>query len=93
MEKSSLIKTVYTKQTLCVTLPDLILLQNVVRVLTTRNCIVYRLVWLNAIPEEGRRVSICLGGKINYLCVCMKCICGPGSSFGIATNYGLEGLG
>jgi len=74
-------------------MPDLILLQNMVSVLTTRNCIVYRLVWLNVIPEEGRRVTICWGGKTNNVCICMKCLCGPGSSVGIATDYGLDGPG
>ena len=64
-------------------MPDLTLLQNVVRVLTTRNCIAYRPILLNVIPEEGRRVTISLGGKINNFGVYMKYICGPGSSVGI----------
>ena len=29
-----------------------------------------------------------------YVCVCVcVCVCGPGSSVGIATDYGLEGPG
>jgi len=39
------------------------------------------------------RVYICI---YMYVCVCLcvcVCVCGPGSSFDIATDYGLDGPG
>ena len=33
-----------------------------------------------------QRISLCFGGNISYYC-------GPGSSVGIATDYGLDGPG
>jgi hypothetical protein len=74
-EKLALFSTVYVKHTFCGTVPDLILLQNVVRILTTCKCLVYRLVWLNIIPEEARRVTIYLGGKINNFFICTRIYC------------------
>jgi len=45
--------------------------------------------------QSGMCVCVCVYIYI-YMCVCVcvcVCVCGPGSSVGIATDYGLDGPG